>query len=80
MYTELTFSMDGRSSASHRAGSLLLPQAKHYFARWIDRGDRSYVTLMVRTSVVDDMIAKVCRMHPSVRCISQNDVAPHLAA
>jgi hypothetical protein len=76
MYTEVTFSMDARSSAPHRVGSFLVPQAAQYFARWVDRGDRSYVTLMVRDTVVDDMIAKVCRMHPSVRCISADQVLP----
>ena len=34
------------------------------------------MTLMVRTSVVEDMIAKVCGMHPSVRCISRDEVQP----
>lgn len=76
MFTEVTFSMDARSSAPHRVGSHLVPQAAQYFARWVDRGDRSYVTLMVRDSVLDDMIAKVCRMHPSVRCISTVAVEP----
>ena len=76
MYTDVTFSMDGRSSAPHRVGSLLVPQAAQYFARWVDRGNRSYVTLMVRTSIVEDMVAKVCGMHPSVRCISRNEVLP----
>ena len=56
MYTEVTFSMDARSSAPHRVGSFLVPQAAQYFASWVDRGDRSYVTLMVRDTVVDDMI------------------------
>jgi hypothetical protein len=76
MYTDVTFSMDGHSSAPDRVGSLLVPQAAHYFARWVDRGDRSYVTLMVKTSVVDAMVHKVCRMHPSVRCISRVEVLP----
>ena len=76
MHTEITFSMDGQSSAPHRVGSLLVPQAAQYFARWVDRDERSYVTLMVKTSIVDDMIAKVCRMHPSVRCISRDPVEP----
>jgi hypothetical protein len=76
MYTEITFSMDGRSRAPHRVGAMLLPQAARYFARWIDRDDRSYVTLMVQTSIADAMIAKVCAMHPSVRCISRDQVAP----
>ena len=70
----LTFSMDGHSSAPHRVGSLLVPQAAQYYTRWVDRGDRSYVTLMVRTSLVEDMIAKVCRMHPTVRCIARDEV------
>jgi hypothetical protein len=76
MYTEITFSMDGRSSAPHRVGSLLVPQARQYFARWVDRDGRSYVTLMVRSSLVDAMVAKVCRMHPTVRCISRTEVLP----
>ena len=76
MYTDVTFSMDGQSSAPNRVGSLLVPQAAQYFARWIDRGDRSYVTLMVTSSIVEDMIAKVCGMHPSVRCISRDEVLP----
>ena len=74
MYTEVTFSMDGHSSAPHRVGSLLVPQAAQYFTRWVDRGDRSYVTLMVRTEIVEDMIARVCGMHHSVRCISRDEV------
>jgi hypothetical protein len=74
MFTEVTFSMDARSSAPHRVGSFLVPQAAQYFARWVDRGERSYVTLMVRDSVLDDMIAKVCRMHPTVRCIATDEV------
>ena len=76
MYTEVTFSMDGRSSAPNRVGSLLVPQAAQYFTRWIDRGDRSYVTLMVNTAIVEAMVAKVCRMHPSVRCIAREEVVP----
>lgn len=76
MYTEITFSMDGESSAPHRVGAMLVPQAAQYFPRWVDRGRRSYVTLMVRTSIVEDMIAKVCGMHPSVRCISREPVTP----
>ena len=76
MYTEITFSMDGQSRAPHRVGAMLVPQAAQYFARWVDRDERSYVTLMVRTSIVDDMIVKVCAMHPSVRCISRDKVEP----
>lgn len=70
------FSMDGHSSAPLRVGSLLVPQAEQYYIRWIDRGDRAYVTLMVKTSLVEDMVAKVCGMHPTVRCISRNEVLP----
>ena len=76
MYTDLTFSMDARTSAPNRVGSLLVPQAAMYFARWVDRDDRSYVKLMVRTSVADQMVAKVCRMHPTVRCIARDEVVP----
>ena len=76
MYTEITFSMDAHSSAPHRVGSFLVPQARQYFTRWVDRGDRSYLTIMVRTSVVEDMVAKMCDMHPSVRCISRDEVQP----
>ena len=76
MYTEITFSMDAHSSAPHRVGSFVVPQARQYFARWVDRGDRSYLTIMVRTSVVEDMVAKICGMHPSVRCISRDEVQP----
>ena len=76
MYTEITFSMDGESRAPHRVGAMLVPQAAQYLPRWVDRDSRSYVTLMVRTSVVEDMIAKVCAMHPSVRCISRDDLVP----
>lgn len=76
MYTDVTFSMDVHSSAPNRVGSLLVPQAAHYFARWVDRGDRSYVTLMVNSAIVEDMVAKVCGMHPSVRCISREEVVP----
>jgi hypothetical protein len=76
MYTDVTFSMDARSSAPHRLGALLVPQAAQYFARWIDRGDRSYVTLMVKSSIVEDMVDRLCGMHPSVRCISRVEVEP----
>ena len=76
MYTEITFSMDGQSRAPHRVGAMLVPQASQYFPRWVDRDGRSYVTLMVRTSIVEDMIAKVCAMHPTVRCISRDEVVP----
>ena len=37
---------------------------------------RSCVTLMVRTNITEDMIARVCAMHPSVRCISRDEVLP----
>ncbi len=76
MYTELMFSMDARSSAPHRVGSLLVPQAAQWFPRWVDREDRSYVTIMVRDTIVEDMVRKVCRMHPSVRCIARDAVEP----
>jgi hypothetical protein len=76
MYTDITFSMDANSSAPNRVGSLLVPQAAQYLARWIDRGNRSYVTLMVNSSIVEDMVAKVCGMHPSVRCIARDEVLP----
>jgi len=79
MYTDVTFSMDGHTSAPHRVGSLLVPQAAQYDIRWADQGDRSYVTLMVRTNLVDDMITKVCRMHPTVRCIATDEVLPTTA-
>jgi hypothetical protein len=79
MYTDVTFSMDGQSSAPHRVGSLLVPHAAQYFTRWVDRGDRSYVTLMVKTSLVEDMVAWVCGMHPSVRCIARDEVQPAAA-
>ena len=80
MYTDVTFAMDGQSSAPHRVGSLLVPQAAQYYARWVDRGERSYVTLMVNTSIVDDMVRKVCDMHPSVRCIARDEVLPTTTA
>jgi hypothetical protein len=76
MYTDVTFSMDARSSAPHRVGSLLVPQAAQYDIRWADEGERSYVTLMVKTNLVDEMIKKVCRMHPTVRCIATDEVLP----
>ena len=74
MYTEVTFSMDARTSAPHRVGSMLVPQAAQYRPRWIDRDGRSYVTIEVHESVVDDMIRKVSRMHPTVRCIAREAV------
>lgn len=76
MYTEIVFSMNAQSSAPHRVGSILVPQARHYFTRWVERGDRSYLTLMVRSSVAEDMVAWVCAIHPSVRCISRSEVVP----
>jgi hypothetical protein len=51
-----------------------VPQAAQYFIRWADRDGLSYVTLTVRTSIADAMIAKVCAMHRSVRCISRERV------
>ena len=65
MYTDVTFSMDGRSSAPNRVGSLLVPQAAQYFARWVDRGNRSYVTLMVNTAIVEDMVARCAACTPA---------------
>ena len=79
MYTDVTFSMDSQSSAPHRVGSLLVPQAAQYFTRWVDRGDRTYVTLMVKSTIVEDMVVKVSRMHPTVRCISRDEVLPTAA-
>jgi hypothetical protein len=76
VYTEIRFSMDALSSAPHRVGAFLVPRTMQYFPRWLDRGNRSYVTLMVRSSVVEGMVAKVCAMHPSVRCISRTEVLP----
>ena len=76
MYTEITFSMDGQSSAPHRVGSLLVPQAARYLPRWVERDGRSYVKLMVKTTIADDMVDKVCAMHPSVRCVSRDVVVP----
>jgi hypothetical protein len=76
MYTEITFSMNGQSSAPHRVGAMLVPQAAQYLPRWVDRDGRSYVTLMVKSSIADEMIAKVRAMHPSVRCISRDKVVP----
>ena len=76
MYSDVTFAMDGHSSAPHRVGSLLVPQAAQYDIRWVDQDDRSYVTLMVNSDLVDDMIDKVCAMHPSVRCIAVDELSP----
>jgi hypothetical protein len=71
--TEITFSMSAASRAPHRVGAWLVPQAAQYSARWFDRADRTYVTMLVPTSVVEAMIDKVCSLHPSVRCISQGE-------
>lgn len=76
MHSELMFSMDASSSAPHIVGAWIVPQAARYSARWTDRGDRTYLTLLVRTSVADAMVAQVCAMHPSVRCLKQEAVAP----
>lgn len=73
MYTEITFSMAGMSSAPAIVGALLVPQSAQYSIRWFDRGDRAYVSLLVPSSVVEQMVAKVCRMHPSMRCVSRNE-------
>jgi hypothetical protein len=76
MHSELTFSMDATSSAPHTIGAWVVPQAAHYSAQWIDRGDRAYLTLLVRSTVVEAMVERVCAMHPSVRCIKRDPVSP----
>ena len=68
------FSMDASSSAPHIVGSVLVPQAARYSPRWFDRGDRTYVSIMVGSSVVDAMILKMCSQHPSVRCIKREEL------
>ncbi len=52
------------------------PRQRSTSARWVDRGDRSYVTLTVKTTIVEDMVDRLCGMHPSVRCISRVDIEP----
>lgn len=74
MHTEITFSMNAGSSAPHRVGSFLVPQAGRYAPRWVDQDDRTYVTMTVRSSVAEQMVTKVCAMHPSVRFVRQEDV------
>lgn len=74
MHTEITFSMDVTSRAPHIVGASLVPQADQYSTRWVDRGDRAFVTLLVRSSVAEKMVTKVCAMHPSVRCIKRDEV------
>lgn len=74
MRSEITFSMKTASRAPHRVGAWLVPQAAQYSTRWIDRADRTYVTLVVRSTVAEAMIERVCSLHPSVRCISQSEV------
>jgi hypothetical protein len=74
MQSEITFSMDATSSAPHVVGAWVVPQAARYSAQWVDRGDRTYLTLRVESSVVEDMVKKVCAMHRSVRCIRRDPV------
>ena len=79
MHSELMFSMDANSSAPNIVGAWIVPQAARYSARWADRGDRTYLTLLVRSSVAEAMVAQVCAMHPSVRCLKQEAVQPPAA-
>jgi hypothetical protein len=74
MFSEIMFSMDASSSAPHRIGAFLVPQAAQYSAQWVDRGDRAYLTLIVRSSVAEAMVKRVCGLHPSVRCIKRDPV------
>lgn len=74
MHSELMFSMDASSSAPNIVGSWVVPQAVQYSARWADRGDRTYLTMVVRSTVAEAMVERVCGMHPSVRCLKQEPV------
>jgi hypothetical protein len=74
MYSEIMFSMDASSSAPHIIGAFLVPQAAQYSMQWVDRDDRAYLTLTVRSTVVEAMVKRVCAMHPSVRCIRRDPV------
>jgi hypothetical protein len=75
MHSELMFSMDASSSAPGIVGAWVVPQAARYSARWVDRGDRTYLTLLVRSTVAEAMVELVCAMHPSVRCLKRDPVS-----
>ena len=74
MQTELVFAMDGSSSAPQRVGAWLVARGDLYTPRWVDRGDRTYLTMFVSTSIAEKMMSKVCGLHPSVRCIKHEQV------
>jgi hypothetical protein len=77
--TEITFSMDTRSGAPFIVGSMLVPHAKTFTPYWRERGERSYVTVQVRSAVAEGLAQKLPTMHRSVRCIDRHEVATEQA-
>ena len=73
MHTEITFSMDTSSRAPDVMGAWLVPRTARYSPRWFDRGEHTFVALLVTSSVVDELVKKVCSLHPSVRCINREE-------
>jgi hypothetical protein len=75
MHTEITFSMDAGSRAPHIMGAWLVARPGRYAPHWFDRDGRAYVTMTVRSSVAEQMVTKVCAMHPSLRLV-RREVVP----
>lgn len=76
MRTELLFSMDARTSAPYRVGSYLVPNRDRWDVRWTDRADDAFVSITVDGSVAEAMERKICRIHPTVRCVSTREIGP----
>lgn len=74
MRTEITFSMDGASSAQVMIGCWLMPLTHHYSPRWVNEGDSVHLILLVRRTSVQSVVRKVRGMHPSVRLIFSREV------
>jgi hypothetical protein len=77
--TEVTFAMDATSRAPSVVGSMLVPHAHRYAPRWVERGDRTYVIVTVTPAVAEGLIARLTRLHRSIRCIGQQDVVTEQA-
>ncbi|TXL57531.1 hypothetical protein [Aeromicrobium terrae] len=79
MLTEVTFAMDSNSGAPSVVGAMLVPHAHRYAPRWVERGDRTYVIVTVSPAVAEGLVARLTRLHRSVRCIGQQDVVAEQA-
>jgi hypothetical protein len=77
--TEVTFAMETHSSAPSIVGSMLVPHAHRYAPRWVERGERTYVIVTVTPAVAEGLVARLTRLHRSIRCIGQQDVVTEQA-